>query len=354
MSKTSIEPRGQVGLWPLLAASSVSAMDLWRIAEASALGMLAYQEPGGGLSFQRTTMEQLAHSLGVGSQEYHTLSDDLLLVRSDLRGMSSVRYAYDLRGWLYLHFRLEGLSEEEMPGGRRRLDRECFVLSASSQPSSVVREVVGDTWRTVGIACRPAFAQRDLRCLGDNLPEELRRFRSGDEVDFAFVGELTAEMRAAARSLLSTTLPPGIRDTYYRAKVVELVCLALGRISARDEVATDLPVRLSRRDVECIEQTRRFLLTHSAPSLSQLARHVGINRNKLAVGFKHIFGVTVGDFDRECRLERARALLESGEMPISYVADLAGYADHGSFSKAFKLEYGVLPSELRGAAPTRK
>ena len=355
MSETAVEVRQCVGR-PPLPVFHTSFADLPRMAAASERGLIAQYLSGGGMRFIEGTgeaVESLASVRGRGLQGIHPLSEDLVLVRSDLSGFGPTRYELDVRGWLYLHFRLDGLTDEEIPGaGRRRIERECFILSASSRPGIWAREMVGDTWRSIAVVCRPTFAQQDLCWLGDSLPEELRRFRSGDEAEFAFVGDLTGDMRNAAQCLLHTKMPQEIRNTYLRAKALELVCLALARIRGGQEAAgiASLPIRLGSRDVEAIQSARRFLLLNSpAPPLSTLARRVGINRNKLAFGFKHIFGVTIGEFDRARRLERARSLLQREQLSIHHVANLAGYADPGSFSKAFKLEYGVLPSELRCA-----
>jgi len=329
-----------------------SLRDWWGCADASERGVIPQPAPGGGLQYREPTSEEAA-ILARSFQTIHPLGDDLLLVRSDLHGLSPARYYLDVRGWLYLHFRLYGLSDEEIPGaGGRRIERECFIVSATSRPALWVRELMGEAWQTVAIVCGPlAFAQQDLRWLGENLPEELRSFRSGGEVEFAFVGDLTREMRSAIQSLMQAKMPQEIRNTYLRAKVVELLCLTLARIRGNYEAETSapVPVELSSRDVEAIQKARRFLLVNSpAPSLNALARQVGVNRNKLTFGFKRLFGVTVGEFDRVLRLERARSLLQANRLPICHVANIAGYADPGSFSKAFKLQYGVLPSEVRG------
>lgn len=355
MFEAALEPPHAKHSRPAAAALQSSLRDLWEWAEASERGLIPQALPGGGLRYVEPA--DLAPQCDRSMQGIHPLSDDLLLVRSDLRGFSPTRYELDVRGWLYLHFRLEGLSEEEIPGaGRRRIERECFILSATSRPGVWVRELMGDVWRSVGIVCRPpAFAHQDLQCLGDNLPEELRRFRSGEEMEFAFVGDLTGEMRAAVQALMHMQMPREIRTAYLRAKVVELVCLALARLRGQCEAETaPLPARLSSRDVEAIQNARRVLLANSpAPPLGALARQVGVNRNKLAFGFKRLFGVTVGEFDRALRLERAHNLLQRNRLPIRHVANLAGYADPGSFSKAFKLEYGILPSELREPEPEK-
>lgn len=328
--------------------SFFSIEDFQRVAGASALGLVPAGTPENNGQLVEATTRHLQAIRQLGSQDVLALSEDLLLIRTDFHGTPLCSIGLDVRSWLYLHFRLDGLSDEEFPGGvRRRLDRECFFLSASSRPRPLARELLADSWHTVGIFCRPSFAERELRFLGESLPAELRNFRSGDEVDFTFVGDLTSDMRTAVLSLLHTSMPAEIRNTYLRAKIIELICLTLARVCARNEVAADPSVRLSRRDIECVQKARALVLANSpAPSLASLARQVGINRNKLAVGFKHVFGVTVGELDREVRLSRARTLLERDRLPVRVVATLVGYADPGSFSKAFKILYGVLPSEL--------
>ncbi len=340
---------------PLSPTLNCSFDELPRMAKAYELGLVPEFVGGGGLRFVERTavVADPANFYSCGSQEIHTFSEDLALVRSDFCGFSPMRINLEVHGILYLHFRLEGLSEEDIPGlGRRRLERECFILSATSRPRFWVRDLLGNSWRTVAIVCRvPAFAERDLQWLGDNLPEELSRFRSGEEFEFAFVGDLSSEMRSAVQSLMHSKMPREIHRTYLRAKVVELLCLALARIRGRDDAETTAspPVRLNSRDIEAIQCARRFLLANSPMlSLGALARRVGINRNKLAFGFKSLFGVTIGEFDRTVRLERARRLLQRADLPIRSVASLSGYEDPGSFSKAFRLEYGVLPSALRG------
>lgn len=342
-------------------AMYASLADLPRVAEAYAAGQVPLFLRGGGVRFlDRASADaaNIARVYDYGLQQVDALSEDLVLVRTDFNRFAPMRINLEVRGCLYLHFRLEGSSDEEIPGaGRRRLDRESFTLCATSRPGLWVRDVLGSAWRTVGIVCRPrALAQQELRWLGENLPEELRHFGAGEEVEFAFVGDLTAEMRAAVQSLMHANMPPQIRETYLLAKVVELICLALARIRGTHEVdvAASLPVRLNSRDIEAIHCARRVLLASSpAPSLGALARQVGINRNKLAFGFKRLFGVTVGEFERALRLQRARTLLQSQDLPIRHIATLVGYEDPGSFSKAFKLEYGMLPSEWRGKDPEK-
>ena len=289
-----------------------------------------------------------------GMQEIINLSDDLLLVRTDFHASPSQvlrgqRWDYRTAGWLYLHFRLDGLSVEETPDGETRtLGGELFFLTTSSHQRPFGRELLDDAWRTVGIACRPSFARRELGVSGQDLPVQLRRFQADDpDVDFWYAGQLTNDMKLAVNALLRPAIQSSIRPVYLRAKVVELVCLAVERLCQPDSAGGG-PMRLNQRDVQCLQEARRLLRDCNAGlSLEQLARQIGINRRKLALGFKQVFGVTVGEYYRELRLELARDMLEKQAMPVGEAAAVAGYRDAGSFTKAFRARYGSLPSTLK-------
>lgn len=296
-----------------------------------------------------------------GLSELLSLSDDLLLIRSDFEADASAGgrarpWHLDTRGWLYLHFRVDGLTCDRTPDGRRHtIGGGSFFLATSSQPQSISREVLSDVWRVVTIAFRPSFADRDLRAPDAALPTELRRFQSGDAgSDFFYASQLTADMNSAVRSLLAPAIRTQVRPIYLRAKVVELVCLAIEQLQA-PAPAAEAPLKLSHRDTRALEEARRVLDACTEPvSLEQLARRVGLNRRKLALGFKMLFGATVGEYHRDVRLETAFRMLATATASVGYAAAVAGYSDVGSFGKAFRARYGCLPSDVRPTAAARR
>ncbi len=296
-----------------------------------------------------------------GLSELLNLSDDLLLIRSDFRteaprASPASQWRLDARGWLYLHFRLDGLTCDLTPDGRRHtLGGGSFFLATSPQPHTIVREVLSDHWRVVTVAFRPSFADRDLRAPDSALPLELRRFQSGDaEAEFFYASQLTLDMSSAVRSLLAPAIQTPVRPIYLRAKVVELVCLAVEQLQV-PAPAAEAPLRLSYRDTRALEEARKVLDSCTEPvSLDQLARRVGLNRRKLALGFKVLFGATVGEYHRDVRLETAYRMLGSATASVGYAAAVAGYSDVGSFGKAFRARYGCLPSDVRPSAAARR
>lgn len=67
--------------------------------------------------------------------------------------------------------------------------------------------------------------------------------------------------------------------------------------------------------------------------------------------FHRVFSAHVGEsaisYVRRLRLERAGRKLRMGAVDITEVALAAGYDSHAAFSKAFKQQFGVSPSEFR-------
>jgi AraC family transcriptional regulator of arabinose operon len=63
--------------------------------------------------------------------------------------------------------------------------------------------------------------------------------------------------------------------------------------------------------------------------------------------FKRETGMSVKEFQRECRLERAMLLLREGNLTITDVAAEVGLEDIAYFSRLFKRKFGVPPRQAR-------
>lgn len=86
------------------------------------------------------------------------------------------------------------------------------------------------------------------------------------------------------------------------------------------------------------------------PTLAALARQVGLSESTLKRGFHQVFGATVFGYLRERRMERARALLQSGEATVLEAAALVGYSNPSNFASAFRRQFGVNPKTFQMTA----
>ena len=83
------------------------------------------------------------------------------------------------------------------------------------------------------------------------------------------------------------------------------------------------------------------------PSLVDLSRIVGLNRNKLNHGFKVLYGDTAFNLLRHERLSKARSLLSDSDLSLPEIAFAVGYNSQANFTTAFRKHYGRTPKAVR-------
>jgi AraC-like DNA-binding protein len=81
--------------------------------------------------------------------------------------------------------------------------------------------------------------------------------------------------------------------------------------------------------------------------LGEIARTLGISPSHLRARFRASCGVSIGRHLRQLRLEQACGLLRLGPQRVSEIAEQCGFASIYSFSRAFRLAYGVSPLAYR-------
>ena len=100
---------------------------------------------------------------------------------------------------------------------------------------------------------------------------------------------------------------------------------------------------------DCIEDVMRYIRQHIGEPLDRetLANVAGFS----VPHFHRVFTARVGEsaisYVRRLRLERAARKLRMGAVDITEVALASGYDSHAAFSKAFKQQFGLSPSEFR-------
>lgn len=153
-----------------------------------------------------------------------------------------------------------------------------------------------------------------------------------DPAASVIVGRLTHSMQKS-----------GVKNLEMECHVLELL------LSAFQSFFSD-PKRTSLSGIEMqkIKQARDIVLERMAnpPSLVELSRMVGLNDNKLKIGFKEMYGTTVFGFLREKRLEKALRLLLQGDLNVNETSLAVGYSNPSYFSEAFREKFGVNPGSL--------
>ena len=79
-------------------------------------------------------------------------------------------------------------------------------------------------------------------------------------------------------------------------------------------------------------------------TLVSLAREVGMSRAALASRFVQVVGVPPIEYLSKWRLSLAKSALASSEVPLTDIAEMAGYQSVSAFSTAFRRETGLSPT----------
>ncbi|MEM9556007.1 MAG: AraC family transcriptional regulator [Acidobacteriota bacterium] len=83
------------------------------------------------------------------------------------------------------------------------------------------------------------------------------------------------------------------------------------------------------------------------PSLDELAEVAGVHPVHLARAFRHVHGVSPGEYLRRLRVDWAADELRTTTRPIAEIAADAGFADQSHLTRVFKASRGVPPGAWR-------
>ena len=183
----------------------------------------------------------------------------------------------------------------------------------------------------------------------DTLKRFLEQMRTGKP---AVLGRqsltLNLDLQKAIQEVLNCRFTGSMKKLFLLSKSIEILVLQAEAYDKADKVQS---IHCKRKDdLERIRYARDYVIAHvdNPPSLSELARIIGINEYKLKRGFKEIFQTTVFGYLSDYRLTKARLILRDRSKTITEIAYDLGYSSPQHFSTAFKKKFGVSPSSARG------
>lgn len=150
----------------------------------------------------------------------------------------------------------------------------------------------------------------------------------------------------AAQQLVDNPYQGAARRLFFEAKILEGFAELLHRLdNTQTQTSTPTPWERAR-----VYEARDLLANQVAdpPSLTELARLVGLPVKRLDRLFREVFGVTPFAWVRDYRLNLAKQLLTEEALPIKHVAYRLGYANVHNFTHAFTARFGITPGAVRG------
>ena len=200
--------------------------------------------------------------------------------------------------------------------------------------------------RSLGVYITPSLLKEFMGEQCDYIPTDMHDIMTGNnEQRYYHPLQATIAIKIAINEIFNCPYRSNLKRLWLESKTLELITHSLAQLGTNKDCSSRV-FTLHPRNVGCILNAKDILIDDigTPPSLLELANMVGINKNKLNQGFREVFGTSVFDYLRICRLKQAKELLKSGEKNVTEVALEVGYTQQSSFTKAFKRHFGTYPS----------
>ena len=304
---------------------------------------------------------EIPSAWGRGEVNYFSFADGLTVWLSnfELNEDFELEYQCEDRSPLYIFFLLNGRLISQKASTEKPIELQSMEILLTGFPASGHFSLLSpkNTSNTLAVFRIDQNKYLSKKGFGlEDLPEKLQWLfnHHSQEVQCLYQPDrstLNASMLVA--EVQQCNLEGLVRSCFIEGKIKELLSIFLGRaLEACNESRPG--IKLGDHDVQKIKLARDILVQdlQNAPTIEQLSRKAGVNRQKLKQLFKQIFGKTIYQYLREERMQTARCLLMAKEATIQEVARQIGYENTGHFSRRFKEQFGCLPSEFQKMVKT--
>ena len=205
--------------------------------------------------------------------------------------------------------------------------------------------------RFITVEYSKEFVCRHFKAYQANLHPVIERVVSGKEGESG-IGtpeRLRTEHGQLVQSLRNPPVHGAAQPLWFEGKALELAATFFFVPDNAEELFCDRQKRLARDRCERVIAMLRADVCNP-PTLEELGKKVGCSHFYLSRTFSKEMGITIAQYLRKLRMERAAELLKSGKFNVTQAALEVGYSSLGHFSQAFHEAYGCCPG-LYGIAP---
>ena len=164
-----------------------------------------------------------------------------------------------------------------------------------------------------------------------------------EQSEFGMMMEETESVRQIFSSLYK--VPDQIKGHYFKLKVIETFLL-LSIISTTNHEKRS---SYRKQQVDIVKAVNEYISTQFMKriTIDSLSDQFDIPTSTLKRCFKGVYGTTIHQYLKECRINAAKRLLQESDQSVLEIANAVGYENGSKFTSAFKEATGVTPSAYR-------
>lgn len=180
--------------------------------------------------------------------------------------------------------------------------------------------------------------------LGDEMPGPVAPLlQTGANRSDVLPYRVTAALRKLARGFFEVQVPDALKRLYLEGCALQFVALVLAELPAGEPAGATRPLTQREASMVAAAHDRLVADLRDPPTVAEIAAELGLSASRLNEGLKAVHGATAFDIVRNARLEHARIVLETTELPLKVLAYRVGYSDVSNFIHAFKARFGSPP-----------
>lgn len=288
-----------------------------------------------------------------GGWEFYLLRPGLALLITDMVTCRYIPRRHSFEDQLVLSAVLSGGVEIHDPSGMEGelANGHCTLYGLDSEDGFETLYEPNRTLQWVSVVIdRDQFADVMQIAMADLAPAVADYLEGRAQLPYRNV-PMSPAASLVAHQILECTFQGSFRRAFLSVKALELACLIL--FSVRRNCEDQLNgMSFSGGDFDKLARAKRYIERSLDESwtVAELASAVGLTRQKLQMGFRRIYGDTVGQMRDRLRLERALDLVRNSQMSMIEIALETGYEHPPSFTRAFKAAFGVAPIQMRRMA----
>lgn len=155
---------------------------------------------------------------------------------------------------------------------------------------------------------------------------------------------ITSELLTTLKDLETVNLKGITQKLFLKAKVFELLAMQIENYKNVD--INNLKVSKTLKKLYKVKQLIKNNLQDSF-TIKQLSIEIALNEHILKKEFKRVFGYSINEFSVNEKMNKAKDLLKSPQLPIYQIAEDIGYKNATHFTTAFKRHFGDTPKYFR-------
>lgn len=218
--------------------------------------------------------------------------------------------------------------------------QECPVGRLNFMPPESVRQVRWSAGKRHAIVC--VMDPQRLGVLGAS------DWRWNDVDQTRTLDMKNERLRMGMQWLAEETSNPSFASALQINCILTMLAIELQRHCVNDKTDTGIPKdQLSARQLKLLKELIDSAIDPGALSLEAMAQACKLPARELSTLFKRTSGQTLRSYVAAMHIERAKVLLDDGELLVKQVAYGCGFKSAAAFGDAFRRATGLTPMQYR-------